>query len=169
MRAMWRASAAPAPESAEAPAHVRPVLRPALRVALGQLRGRGRVDCQRHAALGDARDLRGVDEAGPRGRVDDETVEDVLADVLERFSDPADLVPVGGPHRRAALHDLEGDRLSVVVAQAVMTAVAMVAATRTSERAMTPRSAASDVGNSARLRPMAARTTAQPASSAPQM
>jgi hypothetical protein len=71
-------------------------------------------DRECHAALGDPRDFRRVDEPLARGRVEDDPVEDVLAHVLERAAHGPDLDALGRAHRGAAWQDLVGDRVAVV-------------------------------------------------------
>src|SRR5215210_7434910 len=76
--------------------HVRRELGPSLGVALGQSRGPRGVDRERHAPLGDAGDLRRVDEPLAAAGVDHDPVEDVLALVLEHLTDLTDLDPIRG-------------------------------------------------------------------------
>src|SRR5919202_1936177 len=121
--------AAPSPGSPEPSAHVGPVLDGPCGVALGKRRRLLGVEAQGYPALGDPIDLGCVDEPRAARRVDDQAVEDVLTRVLEDGADMADLDAVGAPHRRAGRQHLVRDGVPVV-AQTVMTAVTIAAATR---------------------------------------
>src|SRR5919202_946232 len=158
----------PAPGSPEPSAHVGPVLDGPCGVALGKRRRLPGVEAQGYPALGDPIDLGCVDEPRAARRVDDQAVEDVLARVLEDGADMADLDAVRAPHRRAGRQHLVRDGVPVV-AQAVMTAVTIAAATRTAVTPMTPRAATAPAGKLGRLRPRKASTTAHAASRPPAM
>src|ERR687886_665589 len=147
----------PAPGSPEPAAHVGPVLDGPCGVALGERRRLRGVEAQGYPALGDPIDLGCVDEPRAAGGVDDQAVEDVLAGVLEHGAHMADLDAVGAPHRRAGRQHLVRDGVAVV-AQAVMTAVTIAAATRTAVTPMTPRAAMAPAGKLGRLRPRKAMT-----------
>ena len=84
------------------------------RLVAGEVRRLGGVDREGHHRLGDPAHLGSIDEALIAAGAHHDAVEDVLLLVLEHAVRGAQLDPVGGDDRRAALQQLVGDGRAVV-------------------------------------------------------